>query len=217
MGCARCYRCCGCEVLGRSCLRSTRSSSTSLSTPAHTLKTLALSNPPAQALRPLMASLPTPPPPIPRRVPHPHPLRRPTPFLPPPGVGEARVGTPPFFGEVMPDLYRAPEVVMGLGWGRGVDVWGLGLMVRRHSSLGSSGSVTLLFVVCWAPFFQVLLFNGNHGRSGTSSRARTSSPSATQPAGVEPGALGESDLVDGPAAEAVPDGWSSKALLWGSW
>lgn len=38
---------------------------------------------------------------------------------------------------VMPDLYRAPEVLLGLPWSFPVDIWSLGVMVNRMaSSLG---------------------------------------------------------------------------------
>lgn len=30
----------------------------------------------------------------------------------------------------MPDTYRAPEILMGVPWDHGVDVWSIGIMVR---------------------------------------------------------------------------------------
>lgn len=32
-------------------------------------------------------------------------------------------------GLAMPEMYRAPEILMGLPWAHGVDVWCLGMMV----------------------------------------------------------------------------------------
>lgn len=29
----------------------------------------------------------------------------------------------------MPDIYRAPEIVLGMGWGAKVDIWAVGFMV----------------------------------------------------------------------------------------
>ena len=43
--------------------------------------------------------------------------------------GDAQVGERPFAVEVMPDLYRAPEIVLGIAWGEKIDIWALGLMV----------------------------------------------------------------------------------------
>ena len=49
------------------------------------------------------------------------------------GVGAAvedeAPGSVAFFGEVMPDLYRAPEVILYIPWKEKIDIWGLGLMV----------------------------------------------------------------------------------------
>lgn len=42
--------------------------------------------------------------------------------------GDAKVGEGPFTGEVMPDLYRAPEIVLGIPWNEKIDIWGFGLM-----------------------------------------------------------------------------------------
>lgn len=49
--------------------------------------------------------------------------------------GDSRFGEGPFVGEVMPDLYRAPEIVLGVPWDQKVDIWALGLMVRELSPL----------------------------------------------------------------------------------
>jgi serine/threonine protein kinase len=44
--------------------------------------------------------------------------------------GDAQFGDPPFREEVMPDLYRPPEMVLGIPWDEKLDIWALGLMVR---------------------------------------------------------------------------------------
>lgn len=41
--------------------------------------------------------------------------------------GEARTGTGPFAGDIMPIQYRAPEVIMCIAWNRPVDIWSVGL------------------------------------------------------------------------------------------
>ncbi|KAF7187656.1 Serine/threonine-protein kinase SRPK [Pseudocercospora fuligena] len=43
--------------------------------------------------------------------------------------GDAQFGPGPFAVEVMPDLYRAPEIVLGIAWDEKIDIWGFGLMV----------------------------------------------------------------------------------------
>lgn len=44
-------------------------------------------------------------------------------------LGEARFGQDTYTDEVMPDLYRAPEVLLGLPWDEKIDIWALGLTV----------------------------------------------------------------------------------------
>ncbi|WYZ44877.1 hypothetical protein EsH8_VIII_000193 [Colletotrichum jinshuiense] len=43
--------------------------------------------------------------------------------------GDAQFGEGPFEGEVMPDLYRAPEIIFGIPWDEKIDIWALGLMI----------------------------------------------------------------------------------------
>lgn len=55
--------------------------------------------------------------------------------VPPPVIadfGEARMGEPgqKYRGRIMPNFYRAPEVILGMEWDRKVDIWSVGLMVR---------------------------------------------------------------------------------------
>jgi serine/threonine protein kinase len=42
--------------------------------------------------------------------------------------GAARIGEK-HSGDVMPGVYRAPEIIMGLEWDSKVDIWSLGVMV----------------------------------------------------------------------------------------
>lgn len=44
-------------------------------------------------------------------------------------LGEARIGTEKQQGDIMPELYRAPEVLLGRYWDSKVDVWSVGMLV----------------------------------------------------------------------------------------
>ncbi|KAK2613298.1 hypothetical protein N8I77_000219 [Diaporthe amygdali] len=44
-------------------------------------------------------------------------------------LGEARFGQDKYAEHVMPDLYRAPEILLGLSWDSKIDIWALGLMI----------------------------------------------------------------------------------------
>lgn len=46
--------------------------------------------------------------------------------------GDAQFGESIYLGEVMPDLYRAPEIVLGIPWNEKIDIWSVGLMVRAR-------------------------------------------------------------------------------------
>jgi serine/threonine protein kinase len=43
--------------------------------------------------------------------------------------GEARFGKESYGEHAMPDLYRAPEILLRIEWGKGIDIWALGLVV----------------------------------------------------------------------------------------
>lgn len=43
--------------------------------------------------------------------------------------GDAHHGDNEHMGEVMPDLYRAPEIVLGIPWKEKIDIWSTGLMI----------------------------------------------------------------------------------------
>lgn len=42
-------------------------------------------------------------------------------------LGEARVGKDMHNGDIMPDIYRAPEVILGMNWATKVDIWAVGV------------------------------------------------------------------------------------------
>ena len=46
-------------------------------------------------------------------------------------LGEARIGDLKHTGDIMPGIYRAPEVILGMSWDEKVDIWALGVMVSR--------------------------------------------------------------------------------------
>jgi serine/threonine-protein kinase SRPK3 len=54
--------------------------------------------------------------------------------------GQARMGEPGqrFRGRIMPDFYRAPEVILGMEWDCKVDMWSVGLMVSFVTSVSHS-------------------------------------------------------------------------------
>lgn len=45
-------------------------------------------------------------------------------------LGQARIGKM-HRCKAMPVPYRAPEVILGMTWGNAVDIWSVGLLVRR--------------------------------------------------------------------------------------
>ncbi|OAA49473.1 protein kinase [Metarhizium rileyi] len=42
-------------------------------------------------------------------------------------MGSARFGQETFKGDIMPDVYRAPEVILGMEWSSKVDLWSVGI------------------------------------------------------------------------------------------
>jgi serine/threonine protein kinase len=50
--------------------------------------------------------------------------------------GAARLGKPgqKYSGDVMPGVYRAPEIILGMQWDAKIDVWSVGLIVRESPS-----------------------------------------------------------------------------------
>lgn len=54
-------------------------------------------------------------------------------------LGEARVGTDRQWGDVMPDVYRAPEVILDMAWDFKVDIWNVGMVVRPWSMRSHCG------------------------------------------------------------------------------
>lgn len=44
-------------------------------------------------------------------------------------LGEARLGIDQQRGDIMPDIYRAPEVILDMSWDYKVDIWNVGMVV----------------------------------------------------------------------------------------
>jgi serine/threonine protein kinase len=64
--------------------------------------------------------------------------------------GDAEFGEGSFKGEVMPDLYRAPEIVLGIAWNEKIDIWSFGLMVRYfHLDLWCNSLRRNRLGICW--------------------------------------------------------------------
>ncbi|RAL01305.1 kinase-like protein [Aspergillus ibericus CBS 121593] len=53
-------------------------------------------------------------------------------------LGEARLGTDNQTGDIMPDIYRAPEIILNMSWDYKVDIWNVGMVIWdlfQHSHL----------------------------------------------------------------------------------
>ena len=62
-------------------------------------------------------------------------------------LGEARIGDL-HRGMIQPDIYRAPEVILGMEWTSKVDIWNVGVLVSVFQGLLLSASA--LAAVCSA-------------------------------------------------------------------
>lgn len=51
--------------------------------------------------------------------------------------GHARLGDPgqKYLGDVMPGVFRAPEVIAGMDWDSQIDIWSVGVMVSFTMAL----------------------------------------------------------------------------------
>lgn len=97
--------------------------------------------------------------------------------------GEAKVGPGPFTGEVMPDLYRAPEIILYIPWAEKIDIWSMGLLV---SALSTAQTQLDLQIRCTVWLLTITLMD-EPSRPGISSRGRISSTGvcpADRPAGA---------------------------------
>lgn len=56
-------------------------------------------------------------------------------------LSEARFGNSDNRDDIMPDVYRAPEVILGLPWSYPVDIWALGMTVSFDVCLRIFSSV----------------------------------------------------------------------------
>jgi serine/threonine protein kinase len=57
--------------------------------------------------------------------------------------GSARLGDR-FSGDVMPGVYRAPEIIMGMEWDSKIDIWSVGVMVSCPLLLAVRDELTML-------------------------------------------------------------------------
>ena len=69
--------------------------------------------------------------------------------------GAARLGDPgqKYTGDVMPGVFRAPEIIAGMEWDSKVDIWSVGVMVRiinlpREFLIQSSFLLSDALVLC---------------------------------------------------------------------
>lgn len=70
--------------------------------------------------------------------------------------GEARIGKAMQTGDIMPGIYRAPEVILGMEWDNKVDIWSTAVMVSGNafSTLEMLPLTNLgLGYGCWRPSF----------------------------------------------------------------
>jgi len=49
-------------------------------------------------------------------------------------LGEARVGTHKHKSDIMPGIYRAPGVILGMNWDSKVNIWAIGVIVSTNQS-----------------------------------------------------------------------------------
>lgn len=71
-------------------------------------------------------------------------------------LGEARVGSGKQRGDIMPGIYRAPEVILDMGWDSKVDIWSMGTMVSALSNyLMSLSSLCLICPLIDRPRFGI--------------------------------------------------------------
>lgn len=59
-------------------------------------------------------------------------------------LGEARVGSHTHRGDIMPGIYRSPEVILDMEWNCKVDIWSIGTMVSQRSCHISSYGYSIL-------------------------------------------------------------------------
>lgn len=48
--------------------------------------------------------------------------------------GSAMLGGIEHLEEVQPDIYRAPELILGAPWSYSIDIWNVGCMVRQQTA-----------------------------------------------------------------------------------
>lgn len=45
--------------------------------------------------------------------------------------GQGRFGSAPYYGDIQPYIYRAPEILLRTTWDEKVDIWNLAVLVSR--------------------------------------------------------------------------------------
>lgn len=69
--------------------------------------------------------------------------------------GAARLGDPgqKHHGDVMPGVYRAPEVILGMEWDSKIDIWSVGVMVSKaFSEFLAQSLINLSGIQIWDMF-----------------------------------------------------------------
>lgn len=87
--------------------------------------------------------------------------------------GEARIGEV-HNGLVQPDIYRAPEVILGMSWTAKVDIWNVGVLVCYETQTFSDVSIDMWAnaeIQIWDLFEDHHLFDGR-GPDGRHSDAQ---------------------------------------------
>ena len=87
--------------------------------------------------------------------------------------GETRIGRGPHAGDIMPIQYRAPETLLWIQWTYAVDIWSVGLTVRRGIPLSRLINALIDFPGCSR---HGIFSKGKH----CSPRARTMALSPTE-------------------------------------
>lgn len=80
-------------------------------------------------------------------------------------LGEARIGTDTQDGDIMPDIYRAPEVILCINWDYKLDIWNVGMVVRMiiHAVvLSLEARMELIIAKIWDLFEHHHLFRARN-------------------------------------------------------
>jgi serine/threonine-protein kinase SRPK3 len=88
-------------------------------------------------------------------------------------LGDARLGDEENRGDIMPDTYRAPEVILGMKWSYSVDIWNVGMVVCFQLSTKGKPSFRLISTIAIKKLIGLCqawdLFEHNHIFQGRNS------------------------------------------------